>query len=93
MSRSLIPGWKACIAGSSSGMEDETARKKYLEDILKDQIPAASELELTNKPDWSKRGTPLVADFSLQDSRLVFKCGEAGHAACWFFHRAREANF
>src|ERR1700722_8740847 len=30
---------------------DEVARKKFLEDQIKEQVPAAAELELTNKPD------------------------------------------
>ena len=45
---------------------DEVARKKYLEDQLKWQIGAASEVELTNKPDWDSSETPLVAEFDLK---------------------------
>jgi hypothetical protein len=46
--------------------EDEAARKKLLEDEAKESIPAASEVELTNKPDWSSSSTPLVAEFNLK---------------------------
>jgi hypothetical protein len=46
--------------------EDEAARKKYLEDSLKDQIPVLAELELTNKPDWNSAQTPLVAVLNLK---------------------------
>jgi hypothetical protein len=46
--------------------EDEAARKKLLEDEAKESIPAASEVELTNKPEWSSSSTPLVAEFSLK---------------------------
>jgi hypothetical protein len=46
--------------------EDETARKKYLEDSVKEQIPAAAELELTNQPDWNSSETPLVAVLHLK---------------------------
>ncbi len=45
---------------------DEVERKKFLEDLLKEQIPAAAEVDLTNKPDWSSSETPLVAEFSLK---------------------------
>jgi len=45
---------------------DEVERKKFLEDQLKEQIPAAAEVELTNKPDWNSSGTPLVAEFDLK---------------------------
>ena len=46
--------------------EDETDRKKVLEDQAKEHIPAASEVELTNKPDWTNSSTPLVAEFKLK---------------------------
>ncbi len=45
---------------------DEVARKKYLEELATEQIPAAAEAELTNKPDWTNSETPLVAEFSLK---------------------------
>jgi hypothetical protein len=45
---------------------DEVARKKYLEEALTSQIGAASEAELTNKPDWTSSETPLVAEFNLK---------------------------
>ena len=65
--------------------EDETARKKYLEDLLKDQIPAASELELTNKPDWSSAETPLVADFSLKIPGWASSAGKRAMLPVGFF--------
>ncbi len=46
--------------------EDEIARKKFLEDAVRAQIPVAAEAELTNKPDWSSSETPLVAEFDLK---------------------------
>lgn len=46
--------------------EDEVARKKFMEDTLKSQIPVAAEAELTNKPDWSNSGTPLIAEYDLK---------------------------
>jgi len=45
---------------------DEAARKKYLEDGLKEQIDAGTEVELINKPDWASSETPLVAEFDLK---------------------------
>ena len=44
---------------------DDVARKKFLEDRLKTQIPAAAEVELTNKPDWNNSESPLVAEFDV----------------------------
>ncbi len=46
--------------------EDETARKKFLEDQAKEYIPAASEVELKDKPDWGGSSTPLVAEYTLK---------------------------
>jgi len=45
---------------------DDAARKKYLEDGLKSQIEAGTEVDLTNKPDWASSETPLVAEFDLK---------------------------
>jgi hypothetical protein len=46
--------------------EDEVARRKFLEERLKAQVPAASDVELTNKPDWDASETPLVAEFDIK---------------------------
>jgi hypothetical protein len=45
---------------------DEVARKKFLEEQIQEQIPAAAQLELTNKPDWGNTETPLVAEFDMK---------------------------
>jgi hypothetical protein len=45
---------------------DDVARKKFLEDRLKTQIPAAIEAELTNKPDWEGAEAPLIAEFDVK---------------------------
>ena len=46
--------------------EDETARKKFLEDEVREYIPAAIDVELTNKPEWNSSAPSLVAEFSLK---------------------------
>ena len=45
---------------------DDTERKKFLEDGLKESIPAASEAELTNHPDWRASTNTLVAEFDVK---------------------------
>ena len=45
---------------------DEVARKKFLEELVTEQIAAAAEAELTNKPDWTSSETPLVAEYNLK---------------------------
>jgi hypothetical protein len=46
--------------------EDETERQKFLEDEVREYIPAAIDVELTNKPDWNSSEPPLVAEFDLK---------------------------
>jgi len=45
---------------------DEVARKKYLEEVVRLQIGATSEVELTSQPDWTSSETPLVAELNLK---------------------------
>lgn len=65
--------------------QDETARKKYLEESLKDQIPAAAELELTNKPDWNASETPLVAILNLKIPGWASSAGKRALLPVGFF--------
>jgi transglutaminase-like putative cysteine protease len=46
--------------------QDETTRKKLLEDQVRRAVPAAIEVDLTNKPDWSSADPKLVAEFDLK---------------------------
>ncbi|HET7871265.1 MAG TPA: DUF3857 domain-containing protein [Terriglobales bacterium] len=46
--------------------EDETARKKFLEEQAKEYIPAASEVDLVNKPDWTSSSAPLIAEYNIK---------------------------
>jgi hypothetical protein len=47
-------------------LADETDRKKFLEDEVKESIPAACDVELTNQPDWKSSTPPLVAEYTLK---------------------------
>lgn len=58
--------------------EDETNRKKFLEDQVREYVPAAIEVDLTNKPDWSSSESFLVAEFSL---KVPGWAAGAGHRA------------
>jgi transglutaminase-like putative cysteine protease len=57
---------------------DEVERKKVLEDMVKAYIPAACELELTNKPDWNSSAPSMVAEFDL---KIPGWASAAGHRA------------
>src|SRR5271166_544453 len=46
-------------------LADDTERKKFLEEEVREAIPAACEIELTNQPDW-KGTAPLAAEYTLK---------------------------
>ncbi|HWZ98230.1 MAG TPA: DUF3857 domain-containing protein [Candidatus Dormibacteraeota bacterium] len=46
--------------------QDDTERKKFLEEGVKDTIPAGSEVELTKGPDWNSSENPVVAEFKVK---------------------------
>jgi hypothetical protein len=46
--------------------EDDTARKKLLEDEIKEFVPVPAESELMNKPDWNTSALTLVAEYDLK---------------------------
>ena len=45
---------------------DDVDRKKFLEEQVKEYIPAAVELDLSNHPEWKSSSQPLVAEFNLK---------------------------
>lgn len=71
--------------------EDETARRKFLEESLKDQIPAAAELELTSQPDWTASETPLMAVLNLKIPGWASSAGKRALLPVGFFS-AQEKN-
>jgi hypothetical protein len=46
--------------------QDETARKKFLEDQVRESIPAGITVELTNQPEWGVAAPTLVAVYDLK---------------------------
>jgi hypothetical protein len=55
---------------------DDVARKKFLEDRVKMQVPGAVEAELTNQPDWGASETPLVAEFDVKIADWASNAGK-----------------
>ena len=47
-------------------LDDDAERKKFLEDEVRETIPAACEVELTNQPDWKSSALSLAAEFTLK---------------------------
>jgi Domain of Unknown Function with PDB structure (DUF3857) len=46
--------------------QDETARTKYIEDVVREFIPAGIDVDLKNKPDWNSSSPTLVGDFEIK---------------------------
>jgi hypothetical protein len=45
---------------------DAAERKIFLENEIKESIPVACEVDLTNQPDWKSSSPPLVAEYTLK---------------------------
>jgi Domain of Unknown Function with PDB structure (DUF3857) len=58
--------------------QDEAARTKYIEDIVREFIPVIIEVELKNKPDWSSSSPTLVGEFEI---KVQGWASAAGHRA------------
>ena len=71
-------GLKAMELRVNERNDDDTDKKKTLEDEVKAYVPVAVELELTNKPDWTDSEAPLVAEFKFKVPGWV---SGAGHKA------------
>ena len=73
--------------------EDDAARKKYLEDELKNDVPAAIEADLSNQPDWKKTEPPLVAEFHIRIPGWVSGAGRRAMLAVELFGAPEKQIF
>jgi Domain of Unknown Function with PDB structure (DUF3857) len=64
---------------------DDVARKKYLDDQVREQVPVAVETELANKPDWTSTETPLVAEFNIKIPGWASNAGKRALLPVGFF--------
>ncbi len=55
--------------------EDESQRRKFLEDEISESVPTAIEIELTNKPDWTSSVPTFVAQFNLKVPNWISGAG------------------
>ena len=65
--------------------QDDGARRRLLEDSLKEQVPGTAELELKNRPDWSGTDKPLVAELTIQISGWATRAGKRMLVPVGFF--------
>jgi hypothetical protein len=73
--------------------EDETNRKKFLEDLVKESIPVGIEVELTNRPDWPSSSPSLVAEYSLKVPGWVTGAGKRALMPVGLFSSAEKQVF
>jgi len=59
-------GLEASRRRAEERFADDAARKKYLEDDVKEWVATASEVELTSPPDWKGSSASMMAVFSLK---------------------------
>ena len=92
-------GQEAMSRRLAENLEDDGARKQYLEDDLKSALPRSAEVQLTNQPDWDSSASSLQAQYRVRidgwgaggGSRLllpaqVFTAGQKSV----FLHSTRE---
>jgi len=72
---------------------DAAERKKFIEDQVKEYIPAASEVDLKNKPDWNSSAVPLVAEFSLKVPGWVSGAGRRALVPVGLFSATEQHLF
>jgi len=72
---------------------DETGRKKYLEDALKEYIPASAEVELKNKPEWATASPALTAEFDVKIPGWVAGAGKRALMPVGFFSATEKQLF
>ena len=58
-------------------LSDDTDRKKFLEDEVKEAIPIACDVELTNQPDWKGSDRQTCRGVFAEDQRLGLRRGTA----------------
>lgn len=56
--------------------EDETSRKKTLEDMVREMVPVGIEIELTHQPDWKSSSSAMVTEYTLKVPGWVTGAGK-----------------
>jgi regulator of replication initiation timing len=72
---------------------DQVARKKFMEERLTSEIEPASEVELTNQPDWASSETPLVAEFNVKIPGWASNAGRRVMVPAAIFTAAEKGTF
>ena len=68
-------GIEAMVRRRDQRNADETDKKKYLEDQMKEYIPVGADVELKKQPDWKSSDAPLTAEFNVKVEGWVSGAG------------------
>lgn len=86
-------GLEAMVRRVEEQHGDETERKKYLEEQVKQYIPVGAELDLTNQPDWKSSSQPLVAELTLKIPGWVSGAGRRALMPVGIFSATEKHTF
>jgi hypothetical protein len=73
--------------------EDDTSRKKLLEDLVKETVPVGCEVELTNQPDWKSAAPTFVAEYKLKIQDWVSRAGRRAMIPMGMFSSSEKHLF
>jgi hypothetical protein len=65
--------------------EDDTDRKRFLEDQIKADIPSGADVDLTNRPDWDSASPFMIAEFDLKVPGWAAAAGQRALLAVGLF--------
>lgn len=65
--------------------EDDTDRKRFLEDQIKADIPSGADVDLTNRPDWDSASPFMTAEFDLKVPGWAAAAGQRALLAVGLF--------
>jgi len=74
-------------------IEDETSRKKLLEDMVRETVPAAIEVDLVNKPDWNSSSPSLLTEYSFKVPGWVAGAGKRALLPVGLFSSSEKSIF
>lgn len=73
--------------------EDDTSRKRVLEDMVKEMVPAGIEVELAHQPDWKSSSPTMVAEFTLKVPGWVSGAGKRALLPIGLFSASEKGLF
>jgi hypothetical protein len=74
-------------------LSDETRKKEYLEEELKDVIPVNADVELKNKPAWNSSDDKFVAEYDVKIPGWASSAGRRALVPLGLFSNAQKHTF